>query len=217
MGVSHVSKRIPQAVQKGIDSSPSLSIVLAKANAQIRFYRGESGETQSRQNLSKDTEDIIAQRESELLDIAKPKSEKIYAKHISLPKLNDISPYAFGNEEKQIESEDFGNVQELELEIRKKRLIYRSKQRGWLEVDLLLGTWANENVNDLPDDELDLFEELVNEETIDIYNILTLRTDIPDRLDNNVVRSIQEWAKMSPLGKADKEAYEDAKKKNNLI
>lgn len=100
---------------------------------------------------------------------------------------------------------------------RKKRLIYRSKQRGWLEVDLLLGTWANENVNDLPDDELDLFEELVNEETIDIYNILTLRTDIPDRLDNNVVRSIQEWAKMSPLGKADKEAYEDAKKKNNLI
>merc|ERR1712127_879687 len=169
------------------------------------------GETQSRQNLSKDTEDIIAQRESELLDIAKPKSEKIYAKHISLPKLNDISPYAFGNEEKQIESEDFGNVQELELEIRKKRLIYRSKQRGWLEVDLLLGTWASENVPSLTVDELDEFERFVNMETIDIYNVLTLRVDVPEEMrgeegsgrEKSLVERIQDWAKESPLGKAD--------------
>ena len=27
--------------------------------------------------------------------------------------------------------------------VRRKRLVYRSKQRGWLEVDLLLGTWAS--------------------------------------------------------------------------
>merc|ERR1719223_1560861 len=70
---------------------------------------------------------------------------------------------------------------------RKKRLIYRSKQRGWLEVDLLLGTWASQNVGSLDESELDLYEELVNEETIDIYNILTLRTDIPERLADNVV------------------------------
>jgi len=28
--------------------------------------------------------------------------------------------------------------------VRRKRMIYRSKQRGWLEADLLLGTWAVE-------------------------------------------------------------------------
>merc|ERR1719276_595666 len=100
---------------------------------------------------------------------------------------------------------------------RKKRLIYRSKQRGWLEVDLLLGTWANENVNDLADDELDMFEELVNEETIDIYNILTLRADIPERLaDNVVVQRVQEWAKTSPLGKASAEDYKKVKMEHNL-
>ena len=101
---------------------------------------------------------------------------------------------------------------------RKKRLVYRSKQRGWLEVDLLLGTWARENVGGLSDSELDLFEEFVNEETIDIYNILTLRTDIPQRLGNNeVVKRIQQWAMASPLGKADKEMYRKIKTENNLI
>jgi succinate dehydrogenase assembly factor 2 len=32
------------------------------------------------------------------------------------------------------------------MQVRRKRLIYRSKQRGWLEVDLLMGTWAVEHV-----------------------------------------------------------------------
>mmetsp|Transcript_2064 Transcript_2064/g.2759 ORF Transcript_2064/g.2759 Transcript_2064/m.2759 type:complete len:174 (-) Transcript_2064:226-747(-) len=103
-------------------------------------------------------------------------------------------------------------------EDRKKRLIYRSKQRGWLEVDLLLGTWANENVSSLSEEELDSFEEFVNEETIDIYNILTLRSDIPERLStNDVVSRIQQWAKTSPLGKADQSTYRDVKTRNNLI
>ena len=100
---------------------------------------------------------------------------------------------------------------------RRKRLIYRSKQRGWLEVDLLLGTWAHENVNGLSDSELDMYEEFVNEETIDIYNILTLRTDIPEYLQaNDVVKRIQEWATTSPLGKADKEMYHKVKTESNL-
>ena len=48
---------------------------------------------------------------------------------------------------------------------RQKRLIYRSKQRGWLEVDLLLGTWASQNVKKLNEQELDQFEAFVNMET----------------------------------------------------
>lgn len=104
-----------------------------------------------------------------------------------------------------------------ELEVRKKRLVYRSKQRGWLEVDLLLGTWAAQNVPHLSMDELDEFEKFVNLETIDIYNVLTLRTDIPEEMKGSVVEKIQAWAKDSPLGKADREKYGEVKKMNNLI
>lgn len=49
--------------------------------------------------------------------------------------------------------EEEGNLSSLEA--RKKRLIWRSKQRGWLEVDLLLGSWAVDRVAQLRAKELD--------------------------------------------------------------
>lgn len=113
------------------------------------------------------------------------------------------------------------SMEDLELEVRKKRLVYRAKQRGWLEVDLLCGTWANQNVPSLEMDELNQFEDFVNLETIDIYNIITLRTDVPDEMKredgSGVVERIQTWARSNPLGKAEPEKYSSMKKENNLI
>ena len=149
----------------------------------------------------------VAAREQELWDRAQPKYDAIMEKHVRLPTVDD------GVDDKE----------ERELDVRKKRLIYRSKQRGWLEVDLLLGTWASENVPGLTVDELDQFERFVNLETIDIYNVLTLRTDVPEDMKGEVggemtlVEKIQLWAKESPLGKADREKYVEVKTKNNLI
>ena len=137
----------------------------------------------------------LTEKEKALLKIALPKSEAIFQKHIELP-VDDIA-------------------------IRQKRLIYRAKQRGWLEVDLLLGTWASENVPKLKEgDELDQFEDFVNMETIDIYNIITLRLDVPDELKrdgNGVVERIQEWARSHPLGRADPGTYESVKTEHKLI
>jgi Uncharacterized conserved protein len=88
-------------------------------------------------------------------------------------------------------------------------------------VDVLLGTWASENVSTLSMDELDEFEKFVNLETIDIYNIITLRTDVPQDMKSDdgksVVERIQEWARSSPLGKGDPEKYSVVKKQHNLI
>jgi len=89
-----------------------------------------------------------------------------------------------------------------------------------LEVDVLLGTWAIENVHLLSLDELNQFEDFVNIETIDIYNIITLRTDVPESMrkedGNGVVERIQEWARSSPLGKAEPDKFHTLKKQNNL-
>jgi len=143
---------------------------------------------------SGEAEHNLSQAEQALLKLAKPKSEKILAHHIRLP---------------------------VELKDRQKRLIYRSKQRGWLEVDLLLGTWASQHVESLNAEELDQFEDFVNMETIDIYNIITLRLDVPEELKtpdgSGVVERIQEWARNSPLGRADPAKYKEVKTKNNLI
>ena len=168
----------------------------------------------------KAAEDAVAAREQELWDKAQPKYNAIMERHTRLPNLDDIQDTT-GMEDAQI-ANGIVTKAERELDVRKKRLIYRSKQRGWLEVDLLLGTWANENVPNLSLEELDQFEDFVNLETIDIYNIITLRTEVPEELcgvggEKSLVEKIQEWAKESPLGKANKEMYEEVKTKNNLI
>ena len=76
----------------------------------------------------------------------------------------------------------------------KKRLIYRSKQRGWLEVDLLLGTWASENVMNLNKMQLEQYEMILNQETLDIYNFIIERDDVPKELENEVMDMLREFA-----------------------
>lgn len=180
----------------------------------LRWYRGDSGEMVPRGEIN---EDEVAKREQALFDIANPKYEKIQKRHTRLPTLDGIPEASLPHDMVNSDS----SRQELELEVRRKRLVYRSKQRGWLEVDLLLGTWANENVPSLNMDELDQFEDFVNLETIDIYNIITLRLGVPEGMKrengNGVVERIQEWARSSPLGKAEPEKYSAVKKNNNLI
>lgn len=87
------------------------------------------------------------------------------------------------------------------------------------------------HVPQLSVEELDQFEKFVNLETVDIYNVLTLRTDIPEEMksiaattndaggngNRTVVEQIQDWVKQSPLGKADREKYVEVKTNHNLI
>lgn len=169
------------------------------------WYRGDSG----------DAELNLSAAEEALLQVAKPKSDEILERHTRLPTLDGIPKASL---DPTITGKDSDSM---ELDVRRKRLIYRAKQRGWLEVDLLLGTWASQYVQDLNANELDQFEEFVNFETIDIYNIITLRLDVPEELKtpdgSGVVERIQEWARNSPLGRADPAEYKKVKTDNNLI
>ncbi|KAK1749299.1 succinate dehydrogenase assembly factor 2 [Skeletonema marinoi] len=180
----------------------------ALSRQQVRAYLGGAGDMISRRDNA--NKDEVAKREQELWDRAQPRYEEIMERHLRLPTAEKVANDSTGM-----------NEEERNLAVRKKRLVYRSKQRGWLEVDLLLGTWAAENVSNLSVAELDEFEKFVNLETIDIYNVLTLRTDVPEDMrtagGDGLVERIAQWAKESPLGKADQEKYVEVKTKNNLI
>ena len=180
-----------------------------------RSYLGDAGSMTSRRDNASEN-DAIAKREQELWDKARPRYDAIMERHVRLPFSSSLSTSSNDNQ------------MERDLDARKKRLIYRSKQRGWLEVDLLLGTWASMHVPQLSVEELDQFEKFVNLETVDIYNVLTLRTDVPEDMKCNdssnveegtktVVEKIQDWVKQSPLGKADREKYVEVKTNHNLI
>lgn len=73
---------------------------------------------------------------------------------------------------KHIEIEGNLNIHDKDI-VRRKRMIYRSKQRGWLEADILLGSWAVLHVPSLSIEELDEYEIILNEETIDVFNYVT--------------------------------------------
>lgn len=217
-----ISRRCQHQLQISSVSALSSSYTLKPTTPQTttiitRTYLGGAGEMKSRRDnihFGVDNEnDAVAQREQELWDKAQPRYDAIMEKHLRLPQVVDNN-----------NNNDTTEKEAKELDIRKKRLIYRSKQRGWLEVDLLLGTWASENVSNLTASELNQFEDFVNLETIDIYNVLTLRTDVPDHMKSKdgegemtLVEKIQKWVEGSPLGKASREKYVEVKTKNNLI
>jgi hypothetical protein len=107
----------------------------------------------------------------------------------------------------------------------------------WLELDLLLeGTWTSKNVPKLEVDKLDQFEDFVNMETMNIIDInnsimllskniiillIMLRFDVNNALNKcngaGIVDHIQDWARLSPLGKADPDRYKAVKTEAVLI
>ena len=172
----------------------------------------------------------LSDQERALYDKAKPHVEANRAKHIRMPDLTQIHKDSLkldpgaesisgipsastGQTIKTQQEED----SEITIYVRKKRLIHRCLQRGWLEVDLLLGSWARNNVMSLTLDELNEFEDFVNSETIDIYNIMTLRVDALPGGTTGIVERIQEWVKTNPLGKADPEKCKEVKQSAKLI
>ncbi|HSZ74660.1 MAG TPA: succinate dehydrogenase assembly factor 2 [Rhizomicrobium sp.] len=55
------------------------------------------------------------------------------------------------------------------LEARRKRLLFRARRRGFREVDLIFGTFADEALAHMSDAELDAFEALLTVPDQEVY------------------------------------------------
>ena len=84
-------------------------------------------------------------------------------------------------------------------------------------MDLLLGSWAADNVMELSEKELDEYEAILNQETIDIFNLVNGKMAPPPHLQNSILERLQKYALSSPFGKATTEGYEHVKDRTNLI
>merc|ERR1711998_735015 len=75
---------------------------------------------------------------------------------------------------------------------RRRRLIYRSKQRGWLELDIVLGGWSEANLKRMNSEELDEFQNILDLENPDLFKWLTLQEPVPEELQGPVFAQLLE-------------------------
>jgi antitoxin CptB len=71
------------------------------------------------------------------------------------------------------------------------KLRYRAWRRGFLEADLVLGPFADESLHAFSADELDAFEQLLEQPDPDLYAWITEQADPPATLDTPVLARIR--------------------------
>mmetsp|Transcript_28985 Transcript_28985/g.56737 ORF Transcript_28985/g.56737 Transcript_28985/m.56737 type:complete len:237 (-) Transcript_28985:337-1047(-) len=86
------------------------------------------------------------------------------------------------------------------LEARRKQMLYRSKQRGWLELDVVIGRFAEERLSSLSETELDEFEQILSEENPDLFKWVSGQLELPKEYENSgVMKNLQEFCKGGQL------------------
>ena len=75
----------------------------------------------------------------------------------------------------------------------RKRLIFRSDHRGTKEMDLILGSFARENVPGMNEEELVQFDELLKENDPNLYNWITGKEEPPANIVTDIFERLKEY------------------------
>jgi antitoxin CptB len=82
---------------------------------------------------------------------------------------------------------------DLSLDIRQRRILFRSWHRGTRELDLILGRFADAEIASLGNSELDDYERLLEAPDPDVFSWLTFEAEIPCLYDTPVLRKIRSF------------------------
>ena len=77
------------------------------------------------------------------------------------------------------------------LDHRRKRLLFRSWHRGIREMDLVLGQFADAQIDALSDEELDVYEALLEVPDPEVFKWITQTVDVPPNYDTHVLHRIR--------------------------
>lgn len=68
----------------------------------------------------------------------------------------------------------------------RKKLIFRSGHRGTKEMDMLMGSFAEKYVPDFTEEELQIYENLLQENDPNLYNWIIGKEDAPANIQSSV-------------------------------
>jgi len=81
----------------------------------------------------------------------------------------------------------------IDLETRKKRLVYRSNYRGFKEADLILGGYAKANIETMTEAEVLMFEDLLDAKDHDIYGWVNKTQPVPKNYDTPLLARLRDF------------------------
>jgi antitoxin CptB len=82
-------------------------------------------------------------------------------------------------------------TREMDLETRRKRLLYRSVYRGNKENDILLGQFARAHIAEFGAEDLDQYERLLAASDNEIFDWVTGQAQVPAEADTPVLRRLK--------------------------
>lgn len=81
---------------------------------------------------------------------------------------------------------------------RRRKLKFRAWHRGMKEMDLILGQFADQRIEQLDDNDLDTFEMLLHVPDQALYQLLVQDAPVPAEIDGELFREIRSFAKNLP-------------------
>ncbi len=81
----------------------------------------------------------------------------------------------------------------MENNIFKKKLLYKSANRGWKETDILLGNFVKRNIASITEKQLIMLDALLDEPDGDIFNWITKKVTVPEKHNNEIMQMLQEF------------------------
>ena len=73
---------------------------------------------------------------------------------------------------------------------KRKRLIFRSWHRGMKEMDQIMGSFANQYVPKFSEDELDLYEQVLENTDPDMYDWICRRVEVPADKKSDILEKL---------------------------
>ncbi len=81
-----------------------------------------------------------------------------------------------------------------EIEIRRKRLLHRSRYTGMKETDLMLGRFAQKYLPEFTDSDLEIYETLLQAGDPNIYAWAVGREEVPEEYNTRVMDLLKNFA-----------------------
>lgn len=81
-------------------------------------------------------------------------------------------------------------LETVNLDVRRRKLLFRAWHRGMREMDLILGQYADRHIVGFSDEQLDEFEQIIEVLDRDLFKWVTGESPIPEAFDTPLFRDI---------------------------